>query len=45
MKDWLASIEKEWRIYELSDREMVYGAFKAAVGTVSDFIGDHLVEG
>lgn len=45
LKDWLASLEKGWLIYELSNREMVYIGFNAAVGTVSDFIGDHLVRG
>lgn len=43
MKDWLASIKKGWLIYELSDSERVYAVFNAAVGTVLDFIGDHLV--
>lgn len=43
MKDWLASIKKGKLIYKLSDRETVYVAFNAVVGTVSNFISDHLV--
>lgn len=43
VKDWLVSIEKGQLIYELSDRETVYVAFNAAVVTVLNFIGDHMV--
>lgn len=39
----LASVKKWWHIYELTDKEMVYVAFNAVVGTVSDFIGNRLV--
>lgn len=43
LKDWLASLEKGQHTYELSNKETVYVAFDAAVATVSDFIGYHLV--
>lgn len=43
MKDWIASIEKRRRIYEMLDKERLSVTFTASLGTLSDFIGDRMV--